>query len=376
MRALERGEIPASDAALREHLDRCLGCRGCEPVCPSGVKYGRGLEAAREILSRDRSQTLLTRLALSVFGSSALGTIAFTGMRLLRGSGVAAALAGAGRFGFGMGMIASTRAGHPRGRNGQPIAVKPGTGGPRGDRVTVKLFRGCVMDGLFSHVHEATRRTLEANGYRVVEVDGQGCCGALHDHAGSREQAGHLAQRNLQAFGDTDFIVVNSAGCGALLKDYGHLLGTPAAERFGARVRDVAELLAAKGPARGGSLQLRVAYDAPCHLQHAQRIHEEPLAVLRAIPGLAVDLLPGSDRCCGSAGIFSVTQPEMSRAVLAEKVSGFAAALPRPDLVVTGNPGCHMQLGAGLRAAGLNMDVRHPVELLDWSYAAGGIYGS
>jgi glycolate oxidase iron-sulfur subunit len=166
-----------------------------------------------------------------------------------------------------------------------------------------------------------------------------------------------------------DYIAVNSAGCGAILKDYGHLLGTGEAERFAAKVRDVSELLAERGPRPGAPLDLSVAYDAPCHLQHAQRVHAAPLAVLGAVPGLRLRLLPGADRCCGSAGIFSLLQPEMSQRVLAEKIDTMRRASPPLDAVVTGNPGCVMQIGAGLRAAGLKIPVMHPVELLDQSYA-------
>ena len=231
------------------------------------------------------------------------------------------------------------------------------------------------MDELFGHVHDATRRTLEANGYTVLEAPGQGCCGALHAHAGDPGAARTLARANLAAFaGRADFIVVNSAGCGALLKDYGHLLGDDAGQRFAAQVRDVSELLAERGPRPGGALDLAVAYDAPCHLQHAQRVHEQVLAVLRAIPGLRLSLLPGFDRCCGSAGIYSLLEPAMSQAVLAQKVAGIADASPRPGIMTTGNPGCLMQIGGGLHAAGLPIQVAHPVELLDWSYRAAGYY--
>ena len=217
--------------------------------------------------------------------------------------------------------------------------------------------------------------TLEANGFRSSRTGGQVCCGALHAHAGDHPGAVRLARANLAAFGTgTEPVVVNSAGCGALLKDYGHLLGTAEGEAFGKRVRDVSELLADAGPAPGGALPLEVAYDAPCHLQHAQRVQSAPLAVLSAIPGLRLRVLPGSDRCCGSAGIFSALQPTMSRAVLEDKIASFAEARPELDFVATGNPGCHMQIGAGLRAARLPTQVAHPVELLDWSYEVGGVY--
>jgi glycolate oxidase iron-sulfur subunit len=227
------------------------------------------------------------------------------------------------------------------------------------------------MDTLFRHVHDATRRTLEHNGYRVVEAAGQTCCGALHEHAGDRAAAVALARHNAAALARAaDYVVTNSAGCGALLKDYGHLLGDESGATLAGKVRDVTELLAEAGPRPGARLDLDVAYDAPCHLQHAQRVHEAPLAVLRAIPGLRLRLLPGSDRCCGSAGIYSVLQPGMARAVLADKIEIIAAAEPRPQVVATGNPGCLMQIGAGLIAAGLDIRAAHPVELLDQSYGA------
>jgi len=231
------------------------------------------------------------------------------------------------------------------------------------------------MDTLFGHVHAATKRTLEANRYRVIEVPGQVCCGALHEHAGDREGARALAEVNLEALaGRADLIGVNSAGCGALLKDYGHLLGTERAAALASTVRDVSELLAERGPREGAPLHLDAVYDAPCHLQHAQRVQDAPLALLRAIPGLRLQLLPGSDRCCGSAGIYSILRPRMARAVLDGKISGLEAASPRPSVVLTGNPGCLMQIGAGLRAAKLPIGVAHPVELLDLSYDNAGIY--
>ncbi|MBK6420703.1 MAG: 4Fe-4S dicluster domain-containing protein [Gemmatimonadetes bacterium] len=366
MRALERGEIAPTDQAMLQHLDACLGCRGCEPVCPAGVGYGRGLEAARTLLARERGFRPLARLVLAVFARTWAWRAIFGAARLLREAGVASLLASDRRF--GLAMLAATA---PARRG----AARPVVGGAAAPGPTVALFRGCVMDALFDHVHAATRRTLEANGYTVREAPGQVCCGALHDHAGDPESARALARRNLAAFGaEADIIVVNSAGCGALLKDYGHLLGDAAAAAFAARVRDVSELLAERGPRPGGALALDVAYDAPCHLQHAQRVHEPVLALLRAIPDLRLALLPGHDRCCGSAGIYSLLEPAMSQMVLQAKVEGIAAAMPRPAFVVTGNPGCLMQIGGGLAAAGLPIRVAHPVELLDWSYAAGGVY--
>ena len=389
MRALERGELAADDPALVEHLDACLGCRGCEPVCPSGVGYGRGLEAAREQIAATTGLGPRARAILSVFRHNFLWRPLFAAARLLRATGIPARLAGPSATRFTFGMLAATsessraqsrdlleparpsRAATFRNTRRRPLDFA------RDDSV-VALFSGCVMDSLFDHIHEATRRTLAANGYRVIEVPGQVCCGALHEHAGDRADAEALARRNVAAFAkaaaDADFIVVNSAGCGALLKDYGHLLGDAGAQAFALKVRDVSQLLAAAGPREGGALPLDVVYDAPCHLQHAQRVHAEPLALLGAIPELRLRLLSGSDKCCGSAGIYSMLHPAMARAVLDRKIVELADATPRPAFVATGNPGCLMQIGAGLRAAGLLIGVVHPVELLDWSYAAGGIY--
>ena len=362
MRALERGELDADDPALVQHLDACLGCRGCEPVCPSGVQYGRGLEEARARLAEANGLPLLARSILTVFRRRWLWRPLFTMARWLRATELPARLAGPGRVGFGMAMLASTT---PDRADRPVLPARPA----RSARPVVALFRGCVMDTLFAHVHAATIRTLEMNGYEVVEAEGQSCCGALHDHAGDPGAARALASANIAAFaGRADYIVVNSAGCGALLKDYGHLLGTDAAAAFAAKVRDVSELLAAAGPLPGAALERNVVYDAPCHLQHAQRVHSAPLAVLKAIPGLRLRLLPGSDKCCGSAGIYSVLHPAMAQAVLAAKIAEIAAADPRPDVVVTGNPGCAMQIGAGIRAAGLDIHVAHPVELLDEAY--------
>ena len=381
MRGLERGTLTADDPTVTTHLDRCLGCRGCEPVCPSGVGYGHGLEAARERLTATRGVPPLVRATLALLTSAGPGRVTYALARALRATGMPGLLAGWSRTRFAMGMLAATNGGrrkHAVVGTRQERArtdAREGTRTAAGANGSVALFRGCVMDTLFAHVHAATRRTLEANGYEVRDVAGQGCCGALHEHAGDRDSAAALAARNVAALLDSaDYIVVNSAGCGALLKDYGHLLGTDAAREFGAKVRDVSELLAEQGPRPGVPLGLEVAYDAPCHLQHAQRVHAAPLALLRAVPELDVRLLPGSDRCCGSAGIFSLLQPEMARAVLADKVSTLGSARPALDLVVTGNPGCLMQIGAGLRAAGFDISVAHPVEVLDWSYDNAGIY--
>jgi glycolate oxidase iron-sulfur subunit len=241
------------------------------------------------------------------------------------------------------------------------------------------LFAGCIMDSLFGHVHAATARVLRANGIRLVKAEGQGCCGALHAHAGQHETALDLARRNVRAFsaisGDVP-IVVNAAGCGAMLKEYGRLLeGDPLHDQamaFAARVCDVSEFLVSSGLRTGGPLEIRVAYDPPCHLLHAQRVAEEPEAIIAAIPGIERVSHGDAELCCGSAGSFTFSQPEISNAVLAQKLDALHAA--DPDVIATGNPGCIMQIGAGLRAAGHEVPVVHPIELLDRSYQQAGLY--
>jgi len=366
MRALERGDLTASDPALAYHLDRCLGCRGCEPVCPSGVQYGIGLEAARRRIAEARGVSRLARLALWALTSPRVSRVVYWFARGFRATGIPRRLAGWGRFRFAMGMLAATQGGERR-TTARKVLSPPSP---------ALLFRGCVQQGLFSHVHDATVRALGVNGYQVGEVIGQVCCGALHAHAGLLEEARALARVNVAAFGEGDEpIVVNSAGCGALMKEYGHLLGHEQGERFGARVRDVTELLAGdgmRGPIGGAPLDMHVAYDPPCHLLHAQGVAVPPLRLFAAIPLLELVPVPGAAECCGSAGLFTLLEPEMSRAVLAAKIERLRETAPQ--VVATGNPGCQMQIGAGLAAAGVATRVRHPVELLDDAYRAAGRY--
>jgi glycolate oxidase iron-sulfur subunit len=363
MRALERGELAASDAGLAFHLDRCLGCRACEPVCPSGVRYGQGLETARERLAEANGVPWLARAALWALTTPGVSALVYRLARLFRGTGLPRLFAGWGRVRFALGMLAATKGGERRGKaQGVSAPAFPRRSPP----LPALLFRGCVMEGLFPHVHDATIRTLQVNGYEVREVAGQVCCGALHAHAGLGDAARALAGVNVAAFGDGDEpIVVNSAGCGAFMKEYGG--------QFSARVRDVTELLAANGgPIPGAPLDLHVAYDPPCHLLHAQRVAQPPERLFAAIPLLRLVTVPGANDCCGSAGLFTLVEPALSRTVLQPKLERLRAAAPQ--VVATGNPGCVMQLGAGLAARGMRVPVRHPVELLDASYRAAGWY--
>jgi glycolate oxidase iron-sulfur subunit len=381
MRRLESGALGADDAHLRHHLDRCLGCRGCEPVCPSGVSYGHALEAARAILGERRAPPALARAVLHVITRPALRRPLFGLARLVRP--LAGALAGWSRLGFAAGMMAASRGRLPglgeRGIAGSGAPEAPDAAIPRApDRPAAIVFEGCIQRELFGHVNRAAARTLRVNGYTLRAAPRQGCCGALHAHAGQLDAARALARANVRAFADRPdaFVVATAAGCGAMLRDYGALLADDPlaadARRFASRVRDVTELLADAGPLPGAPLDLTVAYDAPCHLVHAQRVADPPLAVLRAIPGLAVTAHEERDACCGSGGLYSLVQRDLSRAVLERKLDALAAAAP--DVVATGNPGCAMHIGAGLLAAAQRIPVAHPVELLDRSYARAGRY--
>ncbi len=380
MRSLERGDLAANDPGLQLHLDRCLGCRGCEPVCPSGVSYGPALEAARERIAAARPIPAAARAILAAMAEPAIGGPAMLLARIARP--VVGRLAGRRGLGFAFGMLAATRrvtlARNDRKAADGPAPVSAASAAPAAGAGPVVVFQGCIQAGLFSHVNAAAARTLVVNRYRIVAVEGQGCCGALHAHAGLLADARALARANVKAFAAEPgaLLAATAAGCGAMLRSYGDLLAgdplEPTARDFAGRVRDITELLAEAGPLRGAAVALRVAYDPPCHLLHAQRVADPPRAVLAAVPGLEVVPHDEAEQCCGSAGIYGLSQPEMSRAVLDRKIAAITAAAP--DLVATGNPGCTMQIGAGLRAVGSRIGVVHPVELLDASYAAAGRY--
>jgi glycolate oxidase iron-sulfur subunit len=369
MHALVEGTLPLDDRDVRTHIDRCLGCRACETACPSGVPYGQLLEATRATLAKVEPIPPIARAILYVFAHPVLMKLAMLGGRITRALRLSTLLSRLpGRFGFAMSMLESTRA--PLGRERYA---------PRGDstRGSATLLTGCVMEGLFQETNRATERTLVANDYAMSSTSGQGCCGALHAHAGDADAARDLARRNIAAFerSNAEYIVVNAAGCGAMMKEYGHLLHDDPqwcdrAAAVAARVRDVSELLADAGPKPGAPLDATVTYDAPCHLLHAQRISAPPLRVLGAIPGLKLVPLEGSEHCCGSAGIYNLVEPDVSDTVLAPKLVHIAET--RAALVATGNPGCMMQIGAGLHRAGGIARTIHPVDLLDASYGAAG----
>ncbi len=404
MRAVVEGRLSADSDAFQLHIGRCLGCRACEPVCPSGVAYGQLLEMARHVGGEARRPPLLSRLLLRVFGTGWLARPAMFAARILRATGIPALgarlLSGDApprgpRLGVAM-LAASGPAGSlpeepgPAGSPANGTGPNPDTTSALGTSVgntpadtakpaTVGLLTGCVQAGLFSRVNDATVRVLEANGYKVVPVVGQGCCGALHAHSGDLEAARSMATRNVEAFeaAGVDVLAMNASGCGAAMAEYGALLAhdeqmAKRAAAIAARVRDVSELLAERGPVPGGALPMKVTYDAPCHLLHAQGVASPPATVLDAVPDLEVLPLAGAEECCGGAGIYGLTHPRLGGWIGADKVrsvldSGAAA-------LVTGNPGCMMQIGAGLRLSGSRVPVLHLVEILDESYRRGGCY--
>ena len=366
MRSALEGSLAIDDPSLETHIDRCLGCRACETVCPSGVPYGHLLEATRATMAETRRLPFVARAILWAFARPTVLTMAMAVSRVLRATRIPALLSKVpGRFGFAMAMLASTES-----AGGRASYIAHGDG----SRGRVALLLGCVMEGLLTETNRATERTLTANGYSMVDVAGQRCCGALHAHAGDLSTARELARGNIAAFekSGADYICANAAGCGAMMKEYAHLLAddgewSERASRFSARVRDVSELLVAAGPKHGAPLPVKVTYDAACHLLHAQRIADPPLAVLRAIPQLELIPLAGAEHCCGAAGIYNLVEPESSNIVLAPKLRNIDAT--GAAIVATGNPGCLMQIGAGLRRASSTVRVVHPVDLLDQSYA-------
>lgn len=375
MRGVAEGRIGMSDAFI-SHIDLCLGCRGCETVCPSGVPYGHLLEAARAEIANEKSkrgdsaETLQRFVLNKVFTRPGLLRAALAIARWFRDSGLARAAFTAnifrGRTRFALALLLASRwklAKPRRKTHPAPDAAR-----------RVALLKGCVMEGLFRETNRATERVLSDNGCEVVAADGQLCCGALHSHAGQLEVAKQLARKNIAAFLESgaEIIIVNAAGCGAAMKEYASLLAydplfADSAREFSARVRDISEFLIETGirpPA--GRVDRTVAYDAPCHLIHAQRISLAPIELLRAIPGITLVPLRGSESCCGGAGIYNLQHPQLSGDILQDKIDSIREA--GCDTIASANPGCIMQIGAGVLLTGLKADVVHPIALLDAAY--------
>jgi glycolate oxidase iron-sulfur subunit len=378
IRIAEGGTI---DDAYIEHMELCLACRGCETACPSGVPYGRMIEAAKAGIEARREyawpvrrlrhfvfhRLLPSRPMLEAVGAGLFLYQTSGFERLVRSSGVLKLMGKLGRIEALAPAIEApfffSRIGRTYPAEGQK-------------RYRVAFLAGCIANLAFARLNEATVRVLQKNGCEVVVPPGQGCCGALHVHSGLNDEAKALARRNIDAIldGGFDAIVTNAAGCGSTLKEYGELLhGDEAyaekAKRFSESMKDINEFLA--------SIELNqvmrpltysVTYQDSCHLLHGQKIKTAPRKLLRAIPGLVFREMPNSDICCGSAGIYNVVQNEMAMRLLDRKME--AVKLTQADVIATANPGCILQLRAGVAREGSGQRVMHVVELLDEAYTA------
>ena len=384
METVWQGRVDVTSDPFEQHMYGCLDCRACETACPSGVEFGKLMEGARSQIEAARRRSLAERLVRRVaFGMvlprpSVLGPFAhFSVLSKRLGAGRVLRAIGS-HIGLARRLAALLDLVPDRASSRALPAVYAARGTQRG---RVALFTGCVMRAAFAETNAATARVLSRNGFEVVVPETQNCCGALHAHAGERNDARVLARSNIDSLEklEVDAFIVNAAGCGAALKEYGWLLKDDAAwseraERFAARVKDASEFLGDAGlVASPGPMRVRVAYDDPCHLLHGQRIREQPRTLLAAIPELQVMPLTEADWCCGSAGTYNVTQPELSAKLLARKVGHITSS--GAQLVVTANPGCQMQIAAGLRAARAPVTVVHLMDLLDRAYRESGDTG-
>ncbi|MBI4496537.1 MAG: (Fe-S)-binding protein [Chloroflexi bacterium] len=380
-RALAEGHLAVTPDLLHA-MDSCLLCEACTAICPSGVHMEGIGEAVRTLVTQEQARPASWRerlvrwvgFRLLLNDLARLRTFAWlnrvyqrSGLRtLVRRTGVLRLLGLERAEAFLPDLPQEFFV--PRGQTWQPAA------GPARRRVAV--VAGCVMSTAFADTDRATVEVLTANGCEVVAPAGQACCGAIHAHSGELPLAQELARQNIRAFQDLDLdaIVVNAAGCGSMLKGYGRLLAddpeyAQAAAEFSAKVKDITEFLDGLPLVPPGKLEVTVTFQEPCHLAHAQGIKQAPRRLLRAVPGLTLVEMAESDRCCGSAGIYNLTQPAMSDELLQRKVRHILAT--GADFVVTANPGCQMQVQAGLRAAGSSARVIHIVDLLAQAYQNG-----
>ena len=374
MMLVDEGKLAVSETFVT-HMDRCLDCRACETVCPSGVEYGKLIEHARGQIEEDYRRPFFSRVARSFFYRkvlpfprriAALGRVARIYQRsglqwLARGSGVLklSGLADRERL---MPVIDREFFFERLGK------TFPATGSRR---ARVAFFAGCVAQVSFTKLNDATVRVLQANGCEVVVPAAQLCCGALCVHAGVRDVAADLARANIKAFMTEPFdaIVTNAAGCGSTLKEYEQLFPAGTAEhsqsnQFRAKVRDVTEFLAELGlVAPLKNLPLRVTYQDSCHLLHGQKISSAPRKLIRAVPGVELVEMALGDQCCGSAGVYNVTETRAALEILTSKMENIRAT--RAQAIVTANPGCILQLRAGAEIHGTGQEVMHVVQLLD-----------
>jgi len=379
IKSLAEGRIGLSDPTV-EHLSLCLDCRACETVCPAGVPYGQLIEAAKAEIERQRPGGPVRRTFRWLNFGLLLGhprvlAAAAAGLRLYQASGLQALVRRTGLVRLLPGTLSVWEAllpTLPPAADRAPLPPVTPAVGPR--RARVAMLTGCVQSVVFGAHNRATARVLARNGCEVVAPAGQGCCGALNAHGGDHARALDMAKRTIETFEAVaaDAVIVNTSGCGAHMKAYGTLLAAePAwaerAARFARTVQDVAEFLA-REPLRGPlvPVPMTVTYHDPCHVVHGQKIRRQPRELLAQIPGLRIVDLPESDWCCGSAGIYNLTQPEMADRLLRRKVRNVEST--GADVVVTANPGCILQIQAGLRAQGRERPVLHLVEVLDRAY--------
>jgi glycolate oxidase iron-sulfur subunit len=375
MRAVADGRLTLGPR-VRAHLELCLDCRACESACPSGVQYGHMIEPFKIALQRSAEGTprqgLLERVVLChLFPYRRRVKLALAPARLLQRIGFLDWAERARLTGLLPMPLRRMQAMLPRLKRPQTRLPEslPAIGRKR---ARVALFLGCVGDAMFPETTAATARVLQANGCEVVIPRRQVCCGAIHYHSGFEKPALELAQRNLGVFSaqPLDAVIVNAAGCGAMLKDYAHVL--PGALRgqansFVAQVKDLSEFLMALGPiAPKGEVPLKVAYHDACHLCHAQQIRSQPRALLSLVPALELVPLEESEICCGAAGTYNLTQPEMSERLGRRKADFITAT--GAQLVVTANVGCILQIARMLKERKSSIEVAHPVDVLDRAY--------
>jgi glycolate oxidase iron-sulfur subunit len=367
-------------AAYQEHIDLCLACRGCETACPSGVKYGRLIEAARADIEQRVRRPLFSRLGRKLvfdylLPSRMLLRLAGMGLWIYQRSGVQQVLRASGIL--KLLSLSDVESLAPSVETPFFYSHMGRVFPPRGEQqYRVALLSGCIANICFARLNEATVRVLQANGCEVIIHSGQTCCGALHVHAGLRESARNLARKNIDALADAGFdaILTNAAGCGSTLKEYDELLEhDPAyaerARRFVGQMKDVTEFLASIGlNPRMGEVRGLVTYQDSCHLAHGQRVRSAPRELLRKVPGLTLKEMPLSDLCCGSAGIYNVVHTDMALALLDKKMQSVNST--GAGRVVTCNPGCMLQLRAGVERHGQGQRVSHVIEVLDEAYRA------
>jgi glycolate oxidase iron-sulfur subunit len=375
MRAVTDGRL-SMGPDVRRHLELCLDCRACESACPSGVRYGTLIEPFKIALQKDAAAgvraSLLQRIILHhLFPYPGRVKAALAPARLLQRLGLMDLAEKSGL----------TRLLPPTLR--RMSAMLPRLSGPRirlpevlppigPKRARVALFLGCVADAMFPDTNAATARVLQQNGCEVVIPYAQVCCGAIHYHSGVEAPALQLARQNIKTFDAKQFdaIIVNAAGCGAMLKDYAHLLGGSDHERaraFVARVKDISEFLVDLGPIPPACpVPVKAVYHDPCHLCHAQQIRTQPRQLLSMIPGLELIPLEESELCCGAAGTYNLTQPEMSERLGRRKLEHILAT--GASVVATGNVGCILQIARKIKEEGASIEVVHPLDLLDRAY--------